>query len=39
MPTYVPPQIKVAYHNDIVVKNVLFSTMEHVAQLWPEAIE
>lgn len=39
MPTLVPPQTKIAYVNNVQVKNVLFSTLGDVAKAWPEALE
>lgn len=39
MPTLVPPATKVLYHNGIVVKNAMFSTLDAVAKAWPEAVE
>lgn len=39
IPSLIPSTTRLAYHNGVVVKNVLFSTIEHVAKAWPETLE
>lgn len=38
LPSLVPPATRIKYVNDIVVSNVLFSTLEDVGKIWPESI-
>ena len=39
LPTFVPETVVVRYVNDCVVKNVLFSTLKDIVEIWPEAVE
>lgn len=39
LPTFVPETVTVKYVDNLQVKNVLFSTIEAVAEIWPEASE
>lgn len=38
IPSLLPAQTRVKYVGDMAVKNVLFSTLEDVAKIWPEAL-
>ena len=38
LPSLVPPATRIKYVNDIVVSNILFSTLDDVGKIWPESI-